>query len=103
VREKGFIVCSIVTDNARNEIAAVRSLSNDLRIPLFRVPCSCRTASLAVKDFLEEVFPAVGGRNFFDRMTELLNLLPHQRQRDAFHGIPRPCPSRWVSLGEFTD
>jgi hypothetical protein len=88
LREKRVIVCAIRTDNANNEIAAVRTLSNDRRRPLFRVPYLSHTATLAVTDFLEEVFPAVAGRNFFDRMTELLNLLPHRYQRDAFHGDP---------------
>jgi hypothetical protein len=59
--------------------------------------------TLGVKELLEEVFPALVGRSFFESMTDLLNLLPQKRQGGAFHRIPRPCPSRWMSLGDFTE
>jgi hypothetical protein len=33
--ERGFVVCSIVTDNASNEIATVRDLQTRLGFPVF--------------------------------------------------------------------
>jgi hypothetical protein len=97
LRKKGFVICSIVTDNTRNEIAAVRAFSTQLRFTVFRVPCISCTTTLVIKHFLKEAFLSVPGRNFLDRMTDSGNLLPHNSQRDAFHGTPRPCDLRWTS------
>jgi hypothetical protein len=36
-------------------------------------------------------------------MSDLRKLLPHQREDDAFHGIARPCETRWMSLDKFTE
>jgi hypothetical protein len=99
---KGFVVCSIVTDNATNEIAAVRDRPKQLDVPVFRVPCLIHSTALALKDFLAQVFPPIAGRDFFGAMIDLRDLLPDQGEDGLFHGIPRPCETRWTSLGHFT-
>jgi hypothetical protein len=58
---KRFVVCSIVTDNATNEIAAVRDLLKQLGVPVFRAPCLSHTTALALKDFLAQAFPPIAG------------------------------------------
>jgi hypothetical protein len=101
--DRAFVVCSVVTDNASNEIAAVRDLRTRLGLPDFRVPCLSHITTLAVKDFLADEFPRILGRDFYDVMSDMRKLLPHKREDDAFRGIPRPCETRWTSVENFTE
>jgi hypothetical protein len=100
---RGFVVCSIVTDNASNEIAVVRDLRTRLGLPVFRVPCLSHITTLAVKDFFADAFPRSWGKDFFGAMSDLRKLFQHKRESDAFRGIPRPCETRWMFLGEFIE
>jgi hypothetical protein len=83
--QTGFIVCSIVTDNGGNKIAAVRGLARELRAPLFCIPCVSHTTALALKDFVTHAFPLISARDLFAATIDLWNLLPHVRERDIFH------------------
>jgi hypothetical protein len=81
LRAKDFIIAAIVTDNASNEIAAVKELASRTHLPLVRVPCISHTVNLAVHDF----FTAVFGKGVFeDHMRELHNALPTHEQGDPF-------------------
>jgi hypothetical protein len=62
LRVKGFIVMTIVTDNAANEQCALRpewlhAVQQQTNVPLFRTPCLSHTINLAIHDFLEKGFP----------------------------------------------
>jgi hypothetical protein len=101
--DKGLSLCGSVTDNASNEIAAVRDHPERLGVPVFRIPCLTHTTTLALEGFVKDAFPLISGRDFFGAMVDLRNLLPHIRESDAFHGISRPCETRYTSLGAFAD
>jgi hypothetical protein len=103
LKEKGFVVCSIVTGNASHEIAAVRELPWELGVPVFRIPCLSHTMALVLRDFVKDGFPLISGWDFFGAMIDLRSLLSHLRRRDAFNGILQPCETRWTSRGEFAD
>jgi hypothetical protein len=62
--DRGFVVCSIVPDNAINEIVAVRDLRTRLDLPVFSVPFLSQITTLAVKDFLADAFRWILGRDF---------------------------------------
>jgi hypothetical protein len=98
LRQRGFTTVGVVTDNASNEIKAVRDLADITKLPIFRIPCLSHTTNLAVKDFLEAAFV---GPHFWTDISKLCGALPHATQNDPFSGIRMPCPTRWLSLGEF--
>jgi hypothetical protein len=97
---KGFRVVAVVTDNASNEIAAIRELNTlaELQakdILVFRIPCLSHTADLALKDALKKLFP---GRKVFKDMTALRKALA-KPLRGKTKKIPNACATRWLSLG----
>jgi hypothetical protein len=96
--DKGFTTVAVVTDNAANEIKAVRELAQAVNLPLFRIPCLSHTTNLAVKDFLNVV---LSGKRFWKDIGLLCNALPDTNEGDPFHGMKYPCATRWLSLGDF--
>jgi hypothetical protein len=101
--EKGFVVYSIVTHNASNEIAAVRELRQKLGVPVFHIPCLSDTTALASTNFVKDAFPLTSSRDFFGVIVDLRSLLPYVRKRDAVCGTLQPCETPWTSLDEFRD
>jgi regulator of replication initiation timing len=95
---KKFIICAVVTDNASNEIAAVRQLADQSKRPIVRIPCLSHTLNLAAQDFFTVVF----GKDVFPGHLRLLyHALPTASEGDAFYGLDSICLSRWLSFGKF--
>jgi hypothetical protein len=96
--DRHFILCAIVTDNAKNEIRAVGDLAKKTRLPIVRIPCLSHTLNLAVQDS----FTAAFGRGvFLDDLRVLREALETRSEGDAFHGLLSICPTRWLCFGEF--
>jgi hypothetical protein len=93
---KQFLVCAIVTDNAANEILAVRELARVIDRPIVRVPCVSHTVNLAVHDFFAAAF---GDGVFQVNMQALYNALPTGLQRSPFYDLSSVYPTRWLSYG----
>jgi hypothetical protein len=93
---KRFLVCAAVTDNAANEISAVRELAGVTGRPIVRIPCVSHTVNLAVHDFFAAAF---GNGAFEADMQALYNALPTRAQGSPFYGLSSVCPTRWLSYG----
>jgi hypothetical protein len=98
--DRHFILCSIVTDNAANEAAAVRELAERTQVPVVRIPCLSHTLNLAVQDCLTAL---VGKDVFVKDLRELYTALPTAFERDAFYGLESICPTRWLCFGKFVN
>jgi hypothetical protein len=94
---RGFVIVSVVTDNAANEIAGIREIGHihypcQSPVHIFRIPCLSHTANLAVQDFLQKFFP---DRDLFKDVNLLRKVLP----KGVLKKLPLACPTRWLSLG----
>jgi hypothetical protein len=92
----GLTVCSVVTDNAKNEIKTVRLVGEKYNV--FRVPCLSHTANLVIGDFFDAQYP---GHKVFEELRKLMNVLPHIKRDDQFYGCTSVCETRWFSLWDF--
>jgi hypothetical protein len=98
--DKCFTICSVVTDNAANEVLAVRELAKNTQQPIVRIPCISHTINLAVQDFFKDIF----GKDVFPgHLRVLYNALPTKSEGDAFYGLDSICASRWLSFGRFVE
>jgi hypothetical protein len=88
--KKGFSTVAIVTDNAANEVKAVRDLAETIQLPIFRIPCLSHTTNLAVHDFLQAAFRT----DFWKDMHKLLAVLPRHNETDKFHGLKTQTRTR---------
>jgi hypothetical protein len=105
LRDSGFTVCAVVTDNASNEIKGIQRLTSGMLIMgepimLFRIPCLSHTANLVLHDFIQGCFPRV---NFFTEMRTIQCALPHSLRTDRFFGVPSLIETRWYCLRDFCD
>jgi hypothetical protein len=98
LKEKDITVVAVVTDNAENEKAAIRGLSEILRWPVFRIPCLSHTLNLALGGALAALFP---GRDFYAEMMLLYKAIHSTTEGEDFFGVHGPCATRWCSLGIF--
>jgi hypothetical protein len=97
---KRFVVCAAVTDNASNEILAVKNLPGVTGYPLVRVPCMSHTLNLAVHDFFTDVF----GKNVFETdLQAFYEVLRRGSRGDHFRGLSSPCRTRWLSFGALVE
>jgi hypothetical protein len=93
---RGLSTCSVVTDNAQNEISAVKILSS--KYSVLRVPCLSHTANLVIHDFFSKLYP---GHNVFRDLGYMIDVLLRPGPGGPFHGCPTLTPTRWFSLWEF--
>jgi hypothetical protein len=107
LQRKRFVILAIVTDNATNEIAAVRELAHHAEIPLFRVACLTHTMNLAVQDALEDISGEDHAMFFFESAT--VNFRRRDRVRISlvrrllmFFGCRFPA-SRAIFASAFSD
>jgi hypothetical protein len=103
LRDSGFTVCAIVTDNASNEVKGVQLLTSGMftegqPIALFRIPCLSHTANLAIQDFIKACFPRT---DFFADMRKIYSALPTKLRTDRFFGAPTLIETRWYCLRDF--
>jgi hypothetical protein len=103
LNERGFRVIGIVTDNARNEIKALKDLASSdfsdiagFGSPPFiiRIACLSHTLNLVLVDFANKIFK---GFDIYKDITYIRETLP----REARLKLPEPCPTRWTTLGKF--
>jgi hypothetical protein len=92
LRKKGFVVMSVVTDNASNEKCALRpdwslAVQNQTGAPLFRTPCLSHTVNLGIQTFLGNYFPPQV--DVWSDMATLENDLLHSLKFQPFSGIPK--------------
>jgi hypothetical protein len=109
LQKRGFKVCGAVTDNARNEQAAIAAFDTPFDstpdvailargVRLFRIPCLSHTANLAIGDFLKSRFK---GRDVYADMTRIRKAIPKLKRQVKLPKAPSACPTRWLSLGRF--
>jgi hypothetical protein len=102
LQNRGFTVVAVVTDNASNEVKAIKDLSSDDLVNpalpktpfIFRVPCMSHTLNLVIVDFIKDVFK---GHNIYADITKIRSALSAEAQLR----LPGPCPTRWTSLNTF--
>jgi hypothetical protein len=102
---KGFIVTSVVTDNASSEKSAlneehISSVQRLTGVFVFRTPCLSHSANLALQECFHDCFPS---RNIYSDMQKIYDSLPHAHVRDDFYGFPSIVKTRWFSVGQFVD
>jgi hypothetical protein len=102
LQARRFILVAIVTDNASNEIAAIRELGDQAALAaenvlVFRIPCLSHTANLAVQDALEQFFH---NREIFKDMTCLRKAVKKTIGKERAKRFPEACRTRWLSLGK---
>jgi hypothetical protein len=105
--KRGLKVCAAVTDNARNEQAAIAGFDEPLSGPnlgrgvrIFRIPCLSHTANLAIGDFLKYMY-RFKGRDVYADMTRIRKAIPKLKRQVKLPKAPSACPTRWLSLGRF--
>jgi hypothetical protein len=107
VQNRGFTVCSIVTDNASNECAALdpaieTSVQRRTGVIVIRTPCLSHTANLAVADFLKSLGSALAVPcRVWKDMVAIRNALYGWSRGHPFHSLPSLCPTRWLLMGRF--
>jgi hypothetical protein len=102
---KGFVVTSVVTDNASNERSALNeehaySIQRLTGVFVFRTPCLSHTANLA----LEECFhPCFQLRDTRSDMQTIRDARRHPVVWDDFYGLTSIARTRRLSVGQFID
>jgi hypothetical protein len=107
LQNRGFRICSIITDNASNDCAALdpaiaTSVQRRTGVAVIRTLCLSHTTNLTIGGFLKSLGSARAiPCNVWKDMVTIRNRLSGWSRDYPFHSLPSLCPTRSLSMGEF--